>query len=441
VSSYLITEGGDGLDTEAADDLTIETDAATTGWASLDVQIAWDDDPLTFAPTWTSVIADVELITTRRGRQNEHARVAAATLTVELDDTAGDYNPLNTSGSNYGKLTPYRQIRVVANDSASVAYTLFRGHVQPRGWQSNPLLPGTSRTTVSAAGVMQLFAKHPIGETDEEVGAAQTTSERIAEIAFTQVGLDVLTQAGWVQMLGSIYSNRVMQGTTFGHEALEHLYRLSLSEGGELYEDQNGVLTLTSRLDVFFNPDRTTAQATFDDAGSGLSFDRDRIELDYSEEIINRARFAHDGGDAQEVVDATSVADITGVATTRERLDLFLRDDPDAYSLAELTVEQFKDGHYGAVELGFTVESDVSLDAALHVDLLHRVTLKYTPPGVSQLTTDHFVEHITHEIPVRSGSDWKVTWRLSYASRLDAYDGDDFLLWDVGNWDEKVWCP
>lgn len=411
----------------------------TSGWETIDVQIAWDDNPLVWAPTWNSVQADVIDITVTRGRNSELDHYAAGTCTVVLDDADGDYQPLNATGPHAGDLRPYRQLRVVANDSTSTQRTLFRGHVNPRGWQSQPRLPGDAEMTVAATDIFAMLARFDLAEADPPVDAGHTTADRFGEVALNQAGLGL----NWILYLGAEGDGRLLDATRYGTKALAYLQLLADSEGGALWVRNDGVLICESRLNVFLDTTRTTVQGTFSDDGNDIAYQLDGIVPDYAQDVINRARMGRAGGTVQEVTDSTSITSLTGTGNTLERTDLLLANDPDAYSLAELIVTQFKDEWYGPAELTFDAgASNGALDMALLRDLRHRVKVEYTPPSCAQSSTECFVERIVHRIPVRDRPRaWDVTFGLSSAQRLAAFVGADFLVFDGGGHTWKDSAP
>ena len=101
---------------------------------TLKVEVSFASDPLATSPTWVDITARVRQtsgINVTRGRQSEVATFSAGRVSLTLDNRDRLFDPLNASGTYYGKLTPRRQIRITATWSG-VDYPLFRGHVV--GW-------------------------------------------------------------------------------------------------------------------------------------------------------------------------------------------------------------------------------------------------------------------------------------------------------------------
>ena len=95
------------------------------------VFIAWNDGPYVANPGWTEITPYVREISIRRGRADDFEQFDTGTAQLVLDNRARTFDPFYTSGPNYLKLTPRRQIRIVAQ-IGGVNYDVFRGYVA--GW-------------------------------------------------------------------------------------------------------------------------------------------------------------------------------------------------------------------------------------------------------------------------------------------------------------------
>ena len=95
------------------------------------VFIAWNDGPYVANPAWTEITTLVREISIRRGRSDDFEQFDTGTAQLVLDNRARTFDPFYTSGANYLKLTPRRQIRIVGQIGGST-YEVFRGYVA--GW-------------------------------------------------------------------------------------------------------------------------------------------------------------------------------------------------------------------------------------------------------------------------------------------------------------------
>lgn len=101
---------------------------------TITVEIAFEYNPLSTAPTWTDVSAYLRSGSVTRGRSNETETFSAGTCRLVLDNRDRRFDPTNTSSPYAGYLSPRNQIRVRATYNATT-YPLFRGFVV--GWPQN----------------------------------------------------------------------------------------------------------------------------------------------------------------------------------------------------------------------------------------------------------------------------------------------------------------
>lgn len=95
------------------------------------VEIAFNDGPYVASPTWTDITTYVRSIDITRGRSKDTEVFGSSNANIVLDNRSGIFDPMNTTGTYYGKLLPRRQIRVRATN-ASTTYDVWRGYLQ--GW-------------------------------------------------------------------------------------------------------------------------------------------------------------------------------------------------------------------------------------------------------------------------------------------------------------------
>lgn len=123
------------------------------------VQIAFDDGPTVANPTWTDVSSYVRELSTYRGRNDDQSQFEAGTASIVLDNRARTFDPFYTSGPYYGKLTPRRQVQIIA-DSTAIGGGLdyvFRGHIE--GWPVSITNQGYDSTvTISCTDPLAFLA-------------------------------------------------------------------------------------------------------------------------------------------------------------------------------------------------------------------------------------------------------------------------------------------
>jgi hypothetical protein len=95
------------------------------------IEIAFDDGPYVASPTWTDITTYVRSVEITRGRLTDSEVFGSSNANIVLDNRSGIFDPMNTTGTYYGKLLPRRQIRVRATNAATT-YDVWRGYLQ--GW-------------------------------------------------------------------------------------------------------------------------------------------------------------------------------------------------------------------------------------------------------------------------------------------------------------------
>ena len=124
------------------------------------VFIAWNDGPYVANPGWTEITPYVREISIRRGRADDFEQFDTGTAQLVLDNRARTFDPFYTSGPNYLKLTPRRQIKIVAQ-IGGVNYDVFRGYVA--GWPVSWSEAGYDSTvTIQAFDALGLMANEQV---------------------------------------------------------------------------------------------------------------------------------------------------------------------------------------------------------------------------------------------------------------------------------------
>lgn len=83
---------------------------------------------------WVDITSSVLSLDIKHGDEDEFSQPGAGTCEIELDNSAGRFDPDNTSGPYYGDLLPLVWFRVRGGDS-SVDTDVFYGQVSIDGWR------------------------------------------------------------------------------------------------------------------------------------------------------------------------------------------------------------------------------------------------------------------------------------------------------------------
>jgi hypothetical protein len=168
------------------------------------------------------------------------------------------------------------------------------------------------------------------------------------------------------------------------------------SEGGEIYVSKTGVLTTTSRFDVFNATRSANSQATFTDSGVGLRYGTDLL-IEYDADNLKNDTTVEFSGDGEVNAYSDAVIEAYGGAATTIETQL---DSPT--SAAQLATLEL--GVQGSLVPRIS-PIDVSVNTAaadwqtiLGLELLDRVTFKRTPTVGNQFDRAALINAIDHQI-------------------------------------------
>lgn len=243
---------------DAPDFPVITTEIAITNNAT-DTSLVWED-----------VSADVDALTTRRGRNRELDRFVTGTATVRLENFDRQYDPTYTTGPFAGSLLPMKPIRITARWDA-VTYPIFYGFVD--GWPQeyegeNAALTYVPLTCTDLFSVLALATVS--GSWPEE-----TTGERIERV-LDAVGVPAALRD--IDTGNSTVSAVVLDGES----ALGHLQLVADSEMGMLFVGRDGKVRFIGRHNLIIAALDTSL--TWGDDGteypySGLTLLPDNVDL------------------------------------------------------------------------------------------------------------------------------------------------------------------
>ena len=89
--------------------------------------IDWSDTP-DFSQSIDDISGDVKSIRISRGKDKELGNAPSGTLELILDNSSRKYSPVNSNSPLYGKMLPWRIIRVRAFHDGN-AYNLYMGYI------------------------------------------------------------------------------------------------------------------------------------------------------------------------------------------------------------------------------------------------------------------------------------------------------------------------
>lgn len=203
---------------------------------------------------------------------------------------------------------------------------------------------------------------------------------------------------------------------------------VSNSEGGELYVDKAGTLTMTGRNSQNTATRSVTTQAAFKDTGADLKYGTS-LTIQYDADSI-RNEFTYNASNATVLVeDTTSIDTYSRNAAT---VPTQLSTKADATTLANLRLEYFSNIIPQVSPLLVSVtRSAADWQDLLDLELLDQITVTRTPSVGNAVEVRMLVNTIQHDI---TPGDWNmtVTGSARYADWFtidtDYLDGDRLLV-------------
>jgi len=110
--------------------------------------------------TWTDVTEHVREVSTSRGRSSELDTYSAGSCQVLLDNRTRLFDPENTAGTYYGKLTPLRPIRIRVTPSGGTIRSIFFGFIDQ--WPQAYSWPNEATVTVTATDAFKVLNEYKL---------------------------------------------------------------------------------------------------------------------------------------------------------------------------------------------------------------------------------------------------------------------------------------
>ena len=206
------------------------------------------------------------------------------------------------------------------------------------------------------------------------------------------------------------------------------LSTVNASEGGELYVDKSGVVTMTARNTQNTAARSVTTQAAFTDTGASLKYGT-TLTIAYDADSI-RNEFTYTASDGTiSVEDATSIATYSKNSAS---ITTQLSSKTDATTLANLKLSYF-DAPVPAVSplLVSVTRSTTDWQDLLDLELLDQITVTRTPSTGNAVEVRMLVNAVQHDI---TPGDWNMTVTGSarysnwFTVDTDYLDGDRLIV-------------
>jgi len=175
------------------------------------------------------------------------------------------------------------------------------------------------------------------------------------------------------------------------------LQKTVISEGGELYVSNTGVLTSTNR-EYFASIRSAVSQMSFVDIGTGVYYDHAALSMAYdADQVRNSVQLQFSNGGSTVVSDATSIASYGESGESRSTV---ISDFDGATTLASRLLNLFKNPRLRIDPFMVKGQRNPSYDfpLLLSLELLDRFTFVRTPSTGSAISQDMLLQSIEHRI-------------------------------------------
>jgi len=357
-----------------------------------------DQNVLGPTSSYASVIDGTTSISVFRGRRDIGDQgIVAGTMSFELLDTTGIFNPFDDQGpyfdpdNNQAGLAPLR--RVILSRENEV---LFKGFITSYSYSFE--LGNLDRVSVNCADEFYILAQTYLSEWNV---SEQLSSDRVSdlldlpEVDFPPLERNITT--GTVT-LGGASQYTVPSGTSVANYAAQ----IQQAEQGRIFIDRNGNFTFQPRIG------NTLAQAVIDFHDNGAigtaGYDQLGIAFD-ADQVVNRASVQHLGATSPQVAeDLASQAEY--LIQTTSITGSLLHNDAAALTLAEYLLTPNPEPRFTNVSVSFVSLTEAQRDLAAVVDIGDTITIQKSiqqGPSAVEFAQTLSVEGVQHQINVLNG--------------------------------------
>ena len=362
------------------------------------------DDPiyvLDGTTQFASVIESTQSVSVKRGRRDIGDTFSAGTMSFEILDVSGIFNPFDENSPFYDTnqnvpgLAPMREVKLIRYDNADNPELLFRGFVI--NFDYNFALGGLDTVTVYCADQFYLLSQTYLDElnvTAETSGERLETVLSLPEVDFpTGASRDIAT--GTVN-LGHAAAYTVAAGTN----VLSYVSQINdTAEFGRVFMSREGVFTFQNRIGNTLS----ASVADFHDDGTNIPYNGLGISFE-ADAVINRSVVTGLNGNTATVDDATSIA--TYFIQTSSITNSLLHEQTSIDTAASYLLNPDPEARFTSVETAFMALTTAQRDAVAIIDIGNTVTIEKTFPsgtGTTQLAQELSVEGIEHYLDLSSG--------------------------------------
>lgn len=349
---------------------------------------------------FASVLESTTNIAVKRGRRDTGDQFSAGTITFNITDVDGIFNPFDENSPYYNTpdsqpgLAPMRELKLIRYDSTNTAELLFSGYVV--NYDYNFGLGELDSVTVYGADQFYLLAQTYLDEfnpTAQLSGARITSVLDLPEVAFPVAQRNIAT--GTVN-LGHDAAYTVSAGTN----ALSYITQINqTAEFGRVFMSREGDFTFQNRIgNTLSGP-----VADFHDDGTGIPYTGCGISFQ-ADAVINRAVVTGLDGTTATSEDLGSIAQY--FIQTASIGNSLLHEQSEIDAAAAYQIFPQPEPRFTTVETPFLALTTPQKDTLAIVEIGDTIAVEKTfPSGVTttSLAQELAVEGIEHYIDYQSG--------------------------------------
>jgi len=349
---------------------------------------------------FASVLESTTNIAVKRGRRDTGDQFSAGTITFNITDVDGIFNPFdenspyyNTKDSQPG-LAPMRELKLIRYDSTNTPELLFSGYVV--NYDYNFGLGELDSVTVYGADQFYLLAQTYLDEynpTAQLSGARITSILDLPEVDFPAAQRNIAT--GTVN-LGHDAAYTIPAGTN----ALSYITQINqTAEFGRVFMSREGDFTFQNRIGATLSG----PVADFHDDGTGIPYTGCGISFQ-ADAVINRAVVTGLDATTATAEDTASIAQY--FIQTASIGNSLLHEQSEIDAAAAYQIFPQPEPRFTTVETPFLALTTPQKDTLAIVEIGDTIAVEKTfPSGVTttSLAQELAVEGIEHYIDYQSG--------------------------------------
>ncbi len=351
-----------GLNLGQSDPYSFQLDSATRG-------ILDNTDFTLGGERFFDITPRLVTTTVRRGKNNALDRIDAGIVTITVDNSDREFDPLYANAPYFGQLIPRRSVRVSAND-----VPVFRGFIDDFDIQYEPGKQSVVQIQVSdALSVLANSGLEEFTPNSELSGARINTVLDRPEVDWPADQRDI--DPGNSVMLDNV----VAEGTG----TLEYLQLVANSEFGTLFLAKDGKITYRERNAVPNTPNIVFSDEIVAGAYTGIQFADVNIVYG-SENLYNRISLANADLIPEEAFAEDADSQALYGPRVLDQSGLLIQDPAQLQFLADYLLARYKEPQYRfeTVTVVMDTISEANQDAVLDLEIGDIVLVRFEPSDI-----------------------------------------------------------